>query len=113
MVNRGLIQTAFIGILNIQSLIALAEPSVTSSNPITFKFTPSYYLSSDGNNASDLNLRASIDGHTAWVGEYADKNGFQQTRLGYEYKFDSGMLRPTLSALLAIGGLDPGWQPHQ
>ena len=108
MLERYLIALVLTCILSSQSLIVLAEAPVATNDPIAFKFTPSFYLSSNGNNATDLNFRASRDGNTAWLGEYADKNGYQQTRLGYEYKFNEGMLRPTLSAQLASGGFVGG-----
>ena len=106
--DRYLIPLFLTCILSIKPLIALAEAPVATNDPIAFKFTPSYYFSSNGNNATDLNFRASRDGHTAWLGEYVDKSGYQQTRLGYEYKFDGGMVRPTLSAQLASGGFVGG-----
>ncbi|MCX7186612.1 MAG: hypothetical protein NTW57_05080 [Methylophilales bacterium] len=106
--NRYLIPLALTCILSSQPLIALADAPVASNDSIAFKFTPSYYFSSNGNNATDLNFRASRDGHTAWLGEYIDKSGYQQTRLGYEYKFNGDILRPTLSAQLASGGFVGG-----
>ena len=106
--DRYLSQLGLTCILSAQSLMALAEPTLAANEPTTFKLTPSYYLSSSGNNATDLNIRASRDGHTAWLGEYADKNGYQQTRLGYEYKFDRDILRPTISVQLASGGFIGG-----
>lgn len=88
---------------------AVAAETVTAEPAkITLKLTPSYYQSSNGNNALDINLRANSDTQTAWVGNYRDQNGFQQSRFGYEYKFESKWLRPTLSAQLASGGFIGG-----
>ena len=50
----------------------------------TYKLTPSRYLSNAETPGTDLNLRASIPGHTWWVGHYQRAAEFQQTRLGYE-----------------------------
>ncbi|MFT5589254.1 MAG: hypothetical protein ACI9ZF_001428 [Bradyrhizobium sp.] len=74
------------------------------SHRISFKLTPSYYFSSDNNDAFDLNLRAVLGEHTAWVGAYRDKENLQQSRTGYEYRPDFGLVRPVFSAQLASGG---------
>ncbi len=73
-----------------------------------FKLTPSYYRSSDGNDASDLNLRASIGDHTVWIGAYRDRAGFSQARAGYEFHQDSEALRVIWSAQLASRGFIGG-----
>src|SRR6476620_9150464 len=52
---------------------------------LAFKFTPSWYQSSDGNNAWDFNLRANTGPHAAWVGYYTERDGARQGRTGYEY----------------------------
>lgn len=77
-------------------------------NKIEFKLTPSYYSSSDGNDAVDVNLRANRGRHTAWVGWYRDQDGYRQTRTGYENKLDFGLARMVLSAQLASGGFVGG-----
>jgi hypothetical protein len=74
------------------------------SSKIAFKITPSYYASSDGNDASDVNLRGTLGAHTAWIGFYQDRAHYQQTRIGYDYRHDYGFFRPVLSAQLASGG---------
>jgi hypothetical protein len=71
---------------------------------VSYKFTASYYQASDNNDAVDINLRANYSVHTAWMGEYSDKNGFHQFRTGYEYSPNFDFVRPTFSAQLAGGG---------
>ena len=88
--------------------IALAADStdafISVPKTISYKFTPSYYQASNGNNALDINLRANVDKHTIWLGEYRDHVGYQQSRAGYEYKLDLGFTRSVLSAQAASGG---------
>jgi hypothetical protein len=91
---------------------ALAEDvdgtgEVLKSEP-SYKLTPSYYHSSDGNNATDLNLRASIGAHTAWLGEYRDRAGFSQARAGYEFRQEADALRLVWSGQVAGGGFIGG-----
>lgn len=81
-----------------------AQEADADVSKVAFKFTPSHYMSSDDNDATDLNLRAALGAHTAWVGFYRDKAHFQQSRTGYEYRHDFGFIRPVLSAQLASGG---------
>lgn len=78
--------------------------NVQEANKLSFKLTPSYYLSSDKNNAEDINLRAVMGAHTAWVGYYRDHLQSQQARVGYEYRHDFGFVRPVFSGQLASGG---------
>lgn len=52
---------------------------------LTVKLTPSYYQSSDGNNATDLNLRMNTGAHALWLGFYDERSGQRQARTGYEY----------------------------
>ena len=51
---------------------------------IAYKFTPSYYSTTNVTPAYDLNLRGNRGPHTAWIGFYQRSNEFQQLRLGYE-----------------------------
>lgn len=81
-----------------------AEEAASNSSKIEFKLTPSYYTSSDGNNAADVNLRGVVGAHTAWIGLYRDQANFQQARTGYENRHDFGLVRSVLSAQLASGG---------
>lgn len=92
------------------SYVAALAAEVVAVEPakITLKLTTAYYQAANGNNALDINLRANNDTQTAWIGNYRDQNGFQQSRCGYEYKLESKWLRPTLSAQLASGGFIGG-----
>lgn len=69
-----------------------------------FKLTPSFYQSSDGNNASDVNLRASHGAHAGWIGFYRDQADYQQTRAGYEFTSEYELARIVWSAQAASGG---------
>lgn len=59
--------------------------SATDDDKLAIKLTPSWYQSSDGNNAWDFNLRANTGPHAAWIGYYTEREGARQTRTGYEY----------------------------
>ncbi len=101
------IAAAFISVLAISSAQAQAGSEDSSSNEndkIALKFTPSFYQSSNDTHAADVNLRGSIAAQTAWLGFYRDSTHFQQTRAGYEYRSDLGLLRTVFSAQLASGG---------
>ncbi len=84
------------------------QAQTDSVDAIAFKFTPSWYRSSDANNAYDLNLRGNLHEHTAWVGYYHDSSGFGQTRAGYDNRFEAGVARVTLSGQMASGGFAGG-----
>ena len=112
-IKRGLqikhgIQSTFLACLMIFKCGYAAEnsPDVISTqlSKITYKFTTTYLGSSDDNNAIDVNLRAVDDMHTAWVGEYGDRNGFRQLRAGYAYSPQFNYIRPTFSIQLATKG---------
>jgi hypothetical protein len=60
------------------------EPASGPPEEISYKFTPTYYSTSNVTPAYDLNLRGGRTVHTAWVGFYQRSNEFQQLRLGYE-----------------------------
>lgn len=79
-----------------------------SADTIAFKFTPSWYRSSDANDAYDLNLRGNLREHTAWLGYYRDRAGYGQARAGYDNRFEAGMARVTLSGQVASGGFAGG-----
>jgi hypothetical protein len=51
---------------------------------VAFKFTPTYYWTTNEPTAYDLNLRGSRGANTAWVGFYRQHEDFQQLRGGYE-----------------------------
>jgi hypothetical protein len=75
-----------------------------TQSKLSLKLTPSWYQSSDGNNASDINLRANFGPHAAWLGFYRDHAGYQQARAGYEYAQDIGPARLVWSGQSAAGG---------
>lgn len=82
---------------------AESSDATTTAKP-EFKLTPSYYKSSDGNDSVDINLRGVFGQHTAWLGQYHDKEGFSQTRTGYEFRQDAGSVRIVWSGQLASQG---------
>ena len=63
-----------------------------------FKLTPSYYVTTNQKDATDLNLRANHGPHALWLGYYRRGNEFEQTRTGYEYTMATpfGQLVPSL-----------------
>ena len=85
-----------------------SEKSADEPANIAYKLTPSFYQASDGNNAVDVNLRANIGSHTAWIGEYRDKDGYRQARTGYENRLDLEFTRWVFSAQFASGGFAGG-----
>ena len=60
-----------------------ASAPVPSDDRTQFKLTPSFYQSSDSNNASNINLRINRGAQDGWIGFYKDHAGFQQSRAGY------------------------------
>ena len=87
---------------------AQENSNTQEENKVSFKLTPSYYFSSDKNNAEDVNLRAVLGAHTAWIGYYRDDLQSQQARVGYEYRHDFGFVRPIFSGQFASGGFFGG-----
>jgi hypothetical protein len=69
-----------------------------------FKLTPSYYQSSDGTDATDINLRGRRGPHTGWLGFYRDSTGYRQARTGYEFAQDISAGHIVYSAQAASGG---------
>jgi hypothetical protein len=65
---------------------------------IAYKLTPSYYRTSQQPDAYDVNLRANLSAHTAWIGYYRRASEFSQLRLGYEdtIPIPFGHLTPSL-----------------
>lgn len=74
------------------------------SEPVAFKLTTSYYDQSDGNAATDVNIRANRGPHAGWAGFYRDHADFQQARAGYEFSQDAGPAHLVWSAQAASGG---------
>jgi hypothetical protein len=64
----------------------------------TYKFTPTFYRTTNQPNAVDLNVRANLGPHAAWVGYYQRASEFSQLRLGYENTIDLpfGHITPSL-----------------
>lgn len=82
--------------------VGAAEPRTESkavdAEAIAYKLTPSFYRTTNQSDAYDINLRASLSSHTAWVGFYRRSNEFQQLRVGYEntIMLPFGRLTPSL-----------------
>ena len=64
----------------------------------SFKFTPTYYRTTNEGPAYDLNLRANRQTQTGWIGFYRRGEEFQQLRLGYEHALElaGGRLVPSV-----------------
>jgi len=62
---------------------AESEKSPAPSN----KLTLAYYAFSSGTRGMDVNLRHTFKRMTAWVGTYHEDDGFNQTRVGWEYDY--------------------------
>lgn len=60
--------------------------------PPSNKLTLAYYDFSSGAQGVDVNIRHSFPSMTAWLGVYHEDDGFDQTRLGYEYDYHSHWL---------------------
>src|SRR4029079_14415332 len=60
--------------------------------PPSNKLTLAYYDFSSGAQGVDANIRHSFPSMTAWLGVYHEDDGFDQTRLGYEYDYHSHWL---------------------
>lgn len=71
---------------------------INASENWEFKFTPSYYATTNQADATDLNLCANSGPHAIWLGHYQRGGEFEQTRTGYEYtaKFPFVQLVPSL-----------------
>lgn len=80
------------------------EPITTDSEAIAYKLTPSFYRTTNQPNAYDLNLRANLQSHAAWIGFYRRSNEFQQLRVGYENTLSSPFGRLTASVQYATRG---------
>lgn len=97
----SLTRAVFVFMLCTQAAMAWCEEAAPA---LSFKLTPSWYQSSDGNDANDINLRGTSGPHTAWVGLYRDHADFRQIRGGYEYTQDIGPGQLVWSAQAASGG---------
>jgi hypothetical protein len=74
------------------------DTEVVTANTWTFKFTPSYYVTTHEKDATDFNLRANYRSHAIWLGYYRRDSEFEQIRTGYEYtlQFPFWQLVPSL-----------------
>ena len=61
-----------------------SEPRSAPQEETAYKFTPTFYRTTNVTPAYDLNLRGNRGAHAAWIGFYQRSNEFQQLRLGYE-----------------------------
>jgi hypothetical protein len=73
-----------------------------------FKFTPSYYFTTNQPGAYDLNLRANNGSHAVWLGYYRQTNEFEQTRTGYEYTMQTSFVQLVPSLQVATHGFVGG-----
>ncbi len=87
---------------------ATLAPGALAGDPIEYKLTIGAYRTSADVDSIDVNLRARGGPHTGWIGYYHDSGDIREPRAGYEYAFESELLRPTLSLQLASGGFR-GW----
>jgi hypothetical protein len=79
-------------------------PISTDREAIAYKITPSLYHTTNQPTAYDINLRASLDAQTAWIGFYRRGNEFQQLRIGYENSISIPYGRVTPSIQYATRG---------
>jgi hypothetical protein len=70
----------------------------------SFKFTPTYYRTTNARSAYDLNLRANRVAQTGWIGYYRRGDEFQQLRLGYEHALELAAVRLVPSVQYASRG---------
>lgn len=96
--------SVLISLNNAYAAASSIETSAAEPDKVSYKLITSYYSASDKNNAVDINLRAKYAEHTGWLGEYGNKQGFRQFRVGYEYSPDFVFIRPTFSLQLASKG---------
>jgi hypothetical protein len=71
---------------------------------VRFKFTPTYYWTTGEPGAYDVNVRANLGHHTAWVGYYQQASEFSQARAGYEHTSDLPFGRVVIGAQVATQG---------
>src|SRR5207344_537066 len=63
-----------------------------AKEPPSNKLTLAYYDFSSGTAGFDVNLRHTFKSMTGWIGSYHENDGFDQTRLGWEYDYRSTWL---------------------
>ena len=74
------------------SVMAAEGDASQSQDPPANKLTVAWYDFSSGTTGFDVNLRHTFKTMTGWIGSYHEDDGFDQTRLGYEYDFHSKWL---------------------
>ena len=92
--SRCLMRTAFaLAILSYGAIVCAAEEDEhadAAPTKLDVKVTASWYQSSDGNDANDLNVRGNRGDHAAWLGVYRDHTPYRQARAGYEFTQHAG-----------------------
>jgi len=73
-----------------------------------YKLTPTYYVTTNQTDASDLNLRANHLTHVIWLGHYWRGEEFEQTRIGYEYTSQLSFVQLVPSLQIASHGFVGG-----
>ncbi|MGV0983792.1 MAG: hypothetical protein ACOYB2_04520 [Limnohabitans sp.] len=93
-------------LLYVPASMAQASPPYEQmvSSAWHFKVTPSVYQNTHQPSATDVNLRANEEAHALWIGQYDQTGRFHQTRLGYEYTFDTDWGKVIPSVQAASGG---------
>ena len=91
--------TMFLGIS--AAMADATRPGAAEGAPAeawAFKLTPSYYVTTHQQDATDINLRANNGPHAVWLGYYRRGSEFEQTRTGYEYtaQLPFGQIVPSL-----------------
>jgi hypothetical protein len=92
-------------------LLAFAAPAFSQGDAdgkIAYKFTPDFYSTTNEHSAYDLNLRAALGPHDAWIGYYRRGSEFDQLRLGYEGSFEMPFGRLVPSVQVATHGFAGG-----
>lgn len=84
------------------------EPEAASPAAWAFKLTPSYYVTTSQKDAVDLNLRGNLGAHALWLAHYRRASEFEQSRVGYEYTAQLGIVQLVPSLQLASHGFAGG-----
>jgi hypothetical protein len=92
--------------------VVLSSANANANDGVDFKLTSSVYSMSISGHSTDINLRAHKGNdsgqQTTWIGFYRSSQGFNQTRVGYEYLLLQEYFRTTFSSQLASGGFVGG-----
>src|SRR5262245_39213492 len=81
---------ALLGVAAVAS--AAGDDGSRASSPPSNKLTLGWYEFSSGTTGVDVNLRHTFKTMTGWLGTYHEDDGFDQTRIGYEYDYRSKWL---------------------